>query len=79
MIGAARNYLIISSIHWDIINENDDESPLVRITMRVIICDYLRTQFTRAHNGDMSSVRPETLLEATGKKIIERSWLSRWY
>jgi len=76
MIGAARNYLIISSIHWDIINENDDESPLVRTYMRVIICDYQRTPFHRAHKGDLSSVRPESLLEPTVKKIIERNHIN---
>ena len=41
--------------------------------MRAVISDYLRTPFHRAHKGDLASVRPEDMLDATVRSIIERN------
>ena len=41
--------------------------------MRAVISDYLRTPFHRAHKGDLASFRPEDMLEATVRSIIERN------
>lgn len=41
--------------------------------MRAVISDYLRTPFHRAHKGDLASFRPEDMLEATVRNIIERN------
>ena len=41
--------------------------------MRAVISDYLRTPFHRAHKGDLASVRPENMLDATVRSIIERN------
>ena len=41
--------------------------------MRAVISDYLRTPFHRAHKGDLASVRPEDMLDATVRRIIERN------
>ena len=41
--------------------------------MRAVIADYLRTPFHRAHKGALASVRPEDMLEATIRGIIEKN------
>ncbi len=40
--------------------------------MRAVISDYVRTPFHRAHKGDLASVRPEDMLNATIRSLIER-------
>lgn len=44
--------------------------------MRVIISDYVRTPFHRAHKGYLSSVRPESMLEHTISEIVNRNNLN---
>ena len=41
--------------------------------MRAVIADYLRTPFHRSHKGALASVRPEDMLEATIRGIIEKN------
>ena len=41
--------------------------------MRAVISDYVRTSFHRAHKGELASVRPEDMLNATVTSILNRT------